>query len=224
MKKLKSLLLATVAACVMSTNLAGCAGMGSSTFSPSKSCVYVERDGSVSSALVTQYGEVEVDEKDLRQYLEAALIRYNKDNAGQTAEGSTAVNDKKQPVEVKSVSAKNGVMKATFNYATTADLVKFRQTNDNADDSNTFTSIEVKKITDADTAGWLAEADFLKADGSKAAPEEVKKDGEALAVSIEGGGTVMFPGKILFMTDGAVKEDEYTVTIPDNGKSCVVFK
>lgn len=221
MKKNRRLLLSAAVTGMLGVLLEGCASGGSSTFSPAKSCVYVTQDGSVSSALVTQYGEEDLDEKDLRQYLEAAVIRYNKENGGQNTEGGS---DKSSPVELTSVSAKSGEMKATFSYATVEDLIKFRQTNDNADESSTISSIEVKKITDADSAGWLADASFLSGDGSKAAPEEVKKDGAAFAVVIEGGGTVMFPGKILFMTEGAVKEDEYTVTVPENGISCVVFK
>ena len=59
--------------------LTGCSGRGG--FNPSVSCIYVARDGAVSSALVKEYAGDDVDEKDLRQFLEAAVIRFNQANA-----------------------------------------------------------------------------------------------------------------------------------------------
>ncbi|MEG2122526.1 MAG: hypothetical protein RRZ63_01680 [Clostridium sp.] len=191
MKKVRRILLA---AAVLSVLLSGCASQKNAAFTPAKSCVYVAQDGSVSSALVKKYEGEAVDEKDLKQYLEAAVIRYNKENGGQEKTENSSDASQKLPVALQSAAAKKGVLTAIFNYASVEDLVKFRQTIDNEDMSNTITAIEVKK------------------------------DAENYEVSIEGGGTVMFPGKIISVTDGAVKEDEYTVTLPNDGKSSVVFK
>lgn len=220
MKKTRSLFLAAV---VLGTVLTGCASQ-KSTFSPSENCVYISQDGSVYSALVKEYEGEAVDGKDLKQYLEASVIRYNKENGrGETAEnkaGATA----KLPAALVDVSAKDGVMKAIFEYNSAEDLAKFRQTNDNADDSSTVTAVEVKKASDAGAAEWFNKEVFVTPDGSKVSKEELTKDGESSAAAIEGGGTVMFSGKVLYMTEGTEKKDEYTVTVPKDGKAVVVFK
>lgn len=221
MKKTRWLFLT---AAVTGVLLMGCARGESSRFSPAKNCVYVSQDGSVSSALIAEFEGETVEEADLRQYLEAAVIRYNKENGGSEAALNSSSTNKKLPAALQSITVKKNVVNAIFDYASIGDLVKFRQTNDNADESNTITNIEVKKMPEADTAGWIADNGFLKADGSKATSEEVKKDAEASMAFVEGGGTVMFSGKVLFITEGAVKEDEYTVTVPEDGRSCVVFK
>ena len=80
MKK-SGLLLA--AAAVAGMLLTGCGASQKSTFSPSVSCVYVAQDGSVSSALVKEYEGDTVNSKDLQQYLEAAVIRFNQENGAQ---------------------------------------------------------------------------------------------------------------------------------------------
>lgn len=220
MKKGRQLLLAAALTGVL---LSGCANSGSGKFTPAANCVYVAKDGSVSSALVKEYGNEEVEEKDLKQYLEAAVIRYNKENGGAEA-ASNKSGDSRLPAAIQSVNVKNGVMTAIFDYASVEDLAKFRQTNDNADDSNTITAIEVKKVADADAAGWLTEKKLLSPDGADADANAAKADAENMAISIEGGGTVRLDGKVLFMSEGVERQDEYTVTVPEDGKSVVVFK
>lgn len=220
MKK-SGLLLAVAAVSVML--MTGCGSRQKSTFSPSVSCVYVAQDGAVSSALVQEYEGDAVDGKDLQQYLEAAVIRFNQESG---AEGlaENKMGGSKLPVSLQSSTADKGVLKAIFDYASLEDLIRFRQTNDNEDMSNTVTALEVKKTADADTAGWFADAKFVKADGKEAAADEIKSNAEASVAMIEGGGNIMFSGKILYMTEGTEKRDEYTVTIPEGGKALVVFK
>lgn len=220
MKKAMHLLLSIAAAGVM---LTGCGNAKTSAFSPAEPCVYVAQDGSISSAMVRSTEDVSVEEKDLKQYLEAAIIRYNKERGYSESAENKAGASGKLPVALQSVNVKNGVMTAVFDYASAEDLVNFRQTDDNADENSTVSAVEVKKMADADSAGWLAET-FVKPDGSSAAAEEIKKESEASVACIEGGGAVMFSGKVLYMTEGITKKDEYTVTIPDGGKTYVVFK
>ena len=219
MKK-SGLLLA--AAAVAGMLLTGCGASQKSTFSPSVSCVYVAQDGSVSSALVKEYEGDTVNSKDLQQYLEAAVIRFNQENGAQgMAENKMGAD--KLPASLQSVTADKGVMKAVFDYASLEDLIKFRQTEDNEDTSNTVTALEVSKVADA-AAGWLAEGQFVKGDGCPASAEEIKSDAAASAARISGGGNIMFSGKVLYMTEGIEKKDEYTVTVPEGENALVVFK
>lgn len=216
--------LALLAVSLTGILLSGCASQATSRFTPADSCVYVAQDGSVSSALVKSYEGQTVEEKDLRQYLEAAVIRYNKENGGQESAQNQTGGTTRLPAAIQSLTVSDGVMKVIFDYASVEDLAKFRQTNDNADVSNTVTAVEVKKTTDADSAGWLSGGKFVKADGAEATPEELKADADALVASVEGGGAIMFSGKVLFMSDGLEKKDDYTVVAPDDQKSFVIFK
>lgn len=219
MRKFGLLLAAAAVAGLLTT---GCGARQKSTFSPSASCVYVAQDGSVSSALVKEY-EGEVDSRDLRQYLEAAVIRFNQENGAQgLAENKMGADN--LPASLQSVSAEKGVMKAVFDYASSEYLIKFRQTDENEDTSNSITALEVKKTAGADTAGWLVDETFVKADKSTVTADEIKSDAEASVARIEGGGTVVFSGKIIYMTENAELKDEYTVTLPEDGSALIVFK
>lgn len=220
MKKSRLLL---AAAAVMGVMLTGCASKSGAAFSPSASCVYVAQSGALSGALVKEYDGDAVDENDLKQYLEAAVIRFNQENG---AEGAAENQQGKEPlpVSIRSVKAEKGRMTAVFDYSSLESLIQFRQSDDNEDNSNTISALEVKKMTDAVPSGWLDGLQFVKADGSSVSIDEMKKELESTVVSIEGGGTVMFSGKILYVTEGTEKKDEYTVTLPDGGSAYVVFK
>lgn len=192
-----------------------------SAFSPAQSCVYVSSDGSVSSAQVLKT-EGPLDKKDLEKNLEEAVSRFNKENgAGESAENHPGSD--KLPVALQSVTVQKGVITAIFDYASAADLEKFRDTPDQEDQSNTVTAVEVKKVPEADGAGWLS-GSFAKPDGGSVSADEVKKNADADVAMIEGGGTVMFSGKVLYMSEGLTKKDEDTVSIPDGKKSYVVFE
>lgn len=69
-----------LAACTVGVMLSGC-GSRETAFSPSESCVYVAKDGALSSALVEQTGGISVDENELKQYLETAVIHFNEKKA-----------------------------------------------------------------------------------------------------------------------------------------------
>ena len=95
------------AAAVAGMLLTGCGASQKSTFSPSVSCVYVAQDGSVSSALVKEYEGDTVNSKDLQQYLEAAVIRFNQENGAQgLAENKMGAD--KLPASLQSVTADKG--------------------------------------------------------------------------------------------------------------------
>lgn len=213
-----------VASAMISMLITGCQGKQKSAFSPAENCVYVSKDGSVSSALVESTGEIEVDIKDLTQYLEAIVIRYNQASKGLDTFENKPGTTEKLPAALTDVQVKDGKMTAVFDYASVEDLIKFRQTDDNEDDSNTFSAIAVKGISEADEAGWISANKLQKTDGSAAKAEEIKKEKDAYIAYIEGGGIIRFSGKILYMTEGLDKKDEYTIAVPEAQKACVVFK
>lgn len=73
-----------LAACTVGVMLSGC-GSRETAFSPSESCVYVAKDGALSSALVEQTGGISVDENELKQYLETAVIHFNEEKGARGA-------------------------------------------------------------------------------------------------------------------------------------------
>lgn len=216
MKKLRLLFAAAAAAGVM---LTGC-GSQESTFTPTDTCVYIDEDGGISSALVESY-EGEVDVKDLEQYLKGAVIRFNQESGAEgLAENKSGA--ERLPAALQSVTKDDTAVRVVFDYASAEDLIRFRQTEDNEDNSNTITAISVKSAADA--TDWFLSEDFTRADGSAASLEEMKKEADGTAVFIEGGGTIRFAGKVSFLALDAEVKDEYTVTVPDDGKAYVVFK
>ena len=92
-----------LAACTVGVMLSGC-GSRETAFSPSESCVYVAKDGALSSALVEQTGGISVDENELKQYLETAVIHFNEEK-GAGALAQNQKNAERLPAALKSVKA-----------------------------------------------------------------------------------------------------------------------
>lgn len=221
MKKFKTLLLT---AALTGALLTGCASQTASRFSPAESCIYIASDGSISSALVQEYEGQTIDEKDLKQYLSAAVIRYNRENGGKESAENQSGNTIKLPAALQSVTVEDGVMKAIFDYATAEDLMKFRQTADNDDTSNTITSLLVERLTAASANDSVPQYKLMKMDGTKLSSEDFKELEGATAVTAQGSGVLMLSGKLLFMTEGAEQIDEYRVKLSEGKKISVVFK
>ena len=115
--------------------LAGCSAGGAGSFSPDRSCVYITSDGDIKSALVLETEETfEADADELREFLESAVERFNEKTGGSEGE--------EVPVSLDSCSVQDGEMTAVFGYRSAADLIAFRQSDENEDTSNSFTSIE----------------------------------------------------------------------------------
>lgn len=216
MKKLRLLFAAAAAAGVL---LTGC-GAENVSFTPAESCIYIDDDGMISSALVERFeGVVDID--DLQQYLEAAVIRFNQESG---AEGLAAnkAGAERLPAALQSVIADESSVKVIFDYASAEDLIRFRQTEDNEDNSNTISALEAKPAKEA--MDWFLSEDFAAPDGSQASLEDIKKDTSGIAFYVEGGGVIRTEGKITFLALDAEVKDEYTVTVPEGGKAYVVFK
>lgn len=194
--------------------LAGCAGNSKEAFSPDRSCVYVTGEGTLKSALVLETEE-SADSGELEQFLEEAVLRYNEKNGGAEQENP--------PVALDACSAEDGVLTAVFSYRSAEDLISFRQSEENEDDSNTFASIEVKSASEAGEAGWLA-GDLASPDGKTVSGLSAAKEPGAAVVRVEGGGTLVTEGDVLFASQGAVFKDKTCAELPDGQTSVVVFE
>lgn len=211
MKKAR-LMLAAAAAGLL---LAGCSAGGAGSFEPDRSCVYITSDGDIKSALVLETEETfQADADELKQFLESAAERFNEENRGSEGE--------KDPVSLDSCSVQDGEMTAVFGYRSAADLIAFRQSDENEDTSNSFTSIEVKSAADAGTAGWLAR-EFQTADGKTVSGLDITKEQNALAVNVQGGGVLETEGPVLYMSSGVETISDTAVAVPEGQTSVVVF-
>ena len=199
-----------LAACTVGVMLSGC-GSRETAFSPSESCVYVAKDGALSSALVEQTGGISVDENELKQYLETAVIHFNEEK-GAGALAQNQKNAERLPAALKSVNA-------SFE-----DLKAFGETNDNEDTSNSLTALEAKPLSEAIADGWFSEGELVKADGSEAGTDTVQNEKSGMAVRSEGGATLMVGGKVLYRSSNTELKDDSTVSLPETGTAYVIFK
>lgn len=201
--------------------LSGC-GSRETAFSPSESCVYVAKDGALSSALVEQTGGISVDENELKQYLETAVIHFNEGKAlGRWHRTRKA---ERLPAALKSVKAGKDTVTAIFDYASFEDLKAFGETNDNEDTSNSLTALEAKQLSEAIADGWFSEGELVKADGSEAGTDAVQNEKSGMAVRSEGGATLMVGGKVLYRSSNTELKDDSTVSLPETGTAYVIFK
>ena len=191
-----------LAACTVGVMLSGC-GSRETAFSPSESCVYVAKDGALSSALVEQTGGISVDENELKQYLETAVIHFNEEK-GAGALAQNQKNAERLPAALKSVKAGKDTVTAIFDYASFEDLKAFGETNDND--------------------GWFSEGELVKADGSEAGTDTVQNEKSGMAVRSEGGATLMVGGKVLYRSSNTELKDDSTVSLPETGTAYVIFK
>ena len=216
---MKGISLFLITAAAAGGMLLGC-GEKQTVFSPTDTCVYVAEDGRILSALVEPY-EGTVESEDLKKYLQAAVISYNEANGAEGKAENKPGSKELLPVALVNLEKTDRVIKAVFEYASVEDLIHFRQTEENEDNSNTLTALTVKPAEEA--TDWFLAQDFTKA-GNSISLEELKENSEGMAAYIEGGGTIQFAGKVLYVALDAEEKDEYTVTVPDGGKAYVVFK
>ena len=184
-----------LAACTVGVMLSGC-GSRETAFSPSESCVYVAKDGALSSALVEQTGALAQNQK----------------------------NAERLPAALKSVKAGKDTVTAIFEYASFEDLKAFGETNDNEDTSNSLTALEAKPLSEAIADGWFSEGELVKADGSEAGTDTVQNEKSGMAVRSEGGATLMVGGKVLYRSSNTELKDDSTVSLPETGTAYVIFK
>lgn len=211
MKKAR-LMLAAAAAGLL---LAGCSGGGKSSFSPDRSSVYVTDDGELKSALVLETDK-KAGKEELKQFLEEAVNRFNEKNG-------SGEDDENVPVALDSCTVENGRMTAVFDYRSAEDLIAFRQSDENEDNSNTFTSIEVKSASEAGTCGWFSE-DLVKPDGSEVSGLDAAKTQKALAVSVQGGGILETEGAVICMSRGVETLSDTAVSVPEGQTTVIVFE
>ena len=83
-----------------------------------------QKTGRCRGALVEQTGGISVDENELKQYLETAVIHFNEEK-GAGALAQNQKNAERLPAALKSVKAGKDTVTAIFEYASFEDLKAF---------------------------------------------------------------------------------------------------
>lgn len=189
--------------------LFGCSGKSSntSTFTPTRSSIYVTRDGSVTSALVEPYENDYYDQTELKASIEEAVAEYN-GRLGRNA------------VTLTSCTLGSGKAIAVFDYESSTDLCAF--TGEMEDTANHAQNLVISTVKDGLSE---SEANLLwkKGNGSDVSANSVKKKGDWYLAAVDGAVTVQTEGKIRFYSGDVSLNDEFTADVR-GGRAYIVFK
>lgn len=225
MKKRNAVLAALAAAAMLAA--AGCGQKpDGDVWKADENSIYVTRAMEVESALT--YTSPQANElysrEELENYAADAVSRYNQENGGQAAASNTE-GQEKLPAALKSCTLEGQTGTLVFEYRTPGDFVKFAEATD--DNTNTVTSLTVRRVSEELTAGGLAdEKQYRKADGREAALEDVMKQSDYVVVAVEGAAAVYTEGNIAFVSgDGtSVSVTGSHRALTSEGKHYIIFK
>lgn len=202
---------------------AGCGQQSKTgTWNANINSVHVTREMAVESALVyssEQFNEL-YSKDELAEFAKEAIAEYNSENGAEAAAENIEGNAK-LPVALKSCSLEGRTGVLVFDYAAPEYFVSFAEAS--GDDTHTITSLAVQKVSEAE---GLTEASFTDRKGKAASADAVAKQADAVAVIVEGSGTICTEGKILYVageqTPVTVKDDFMAAT--GEGKNYIIFQ
>lgn len=203
--------------------LFGCAGgryAGSSV--PKESCVFIDKDGNLSSIIVEPYNAEDEDPEGLKSFAQAAVVEYNtQKGAGSAAENTEGAG--RLPVALQSSKMEEGTAVLIFDFAAPRDLIDFSMTQQDLV-AGSITGIELGTVADGLPEGKTSDGFFISAkNGSAVSSQEVTRKNTNKLITITGEGTLRTEGKIVYMTKGVSVVDDYTVKTPE-GKSYIISK
>ena len=202
---------------------AGCGQQSKTgTWNANINSVYVTQAMEVESALVyssDQFNEL-YNRDELAEFAKAAVAEYNSENGAEAAAENTE-GKAKLPVALKSCSLEGRTGVLIFDYAAPEYFTSFAEASE--DDTHTITSLAVQKVAEAE---GISEAAFTDRKGKAVTAENVVKKTDAVAVIVEGAGTIFTEGKILYVagdqTPVEIKDDFTAAT--GEGKSYIIFQ
>lgn len=202
---------------------AGCGQQSKTgTWNANINSVHVTRAMEVESALVyssEQFNEL-YNRNELAEFAKNAIAEYNSENGAEAAAENTE-GKAKLPVALKSCSLEGRTGVLIFDYASPEDFVSFAEATE--DDTHTITSLTVQKVSEAE---GISEASFTDRKGKAATAETVAKQADAVAVIVEGAGTICTEGKILYVAGEQTPvtlKDDFTASTGE-GKNYIIFK
>ena len=202
---------------------AGCGQQSKTgTWNANINSVHVTQAMEVESALVyssEQFNEL-YNRDELAEFAKNAIAEYNSENGAEAAAENTE-GKAKLPVALKSCSLEGRTGVLIFDYASPEDFVSFAEATE--DDTHTITSLTVQKVSEAE---GISETSFTDRKGKAATAETVAKQSDAVAVIVEGAGTICTEGKILYVAGEQTPvtlKDDFTASTGE-GKNYIIFK
>lgn len=216
MKRIGKLALALMAAAALVT---GCAGIGTSGGGkPTENSVMIEKDGSIRWASVETYENGDYTEGELKEAVEKRIIDFNS-SLGKAASAKNTDGAEKLPVALVSASLGDGKASTVTEYDSAPRLVEFAQ--EIGDYNVTFTALDMGRV--AVLGQQLDGVSFKDEKGAAADTGTVVSDGQRMFVKAEGPGVIKAEKKVLYVSDGCMLRDSYTVETPAEGTSYIIL-
>lgn len=211
----KTVLAAALSGCLV----CGCSGRaGTKEFNPRESSIYVKEDGTVSSASVEKTDRDYYSQEDLTAFVQERVDEFNQLQEGKSQDSAS--------VQVASCSIENGeglsLVKCILDYDSPQSLLAFNNSIRNPEIGFTeLTTDSVSALSQEDSFGQAA---FMDVKGSGVELSKVTEKGNLRAVRLNGSSLVHTEGKVLYMTQGCVLEEEEAVRTPQEGVSYIIFE
>lgn len=215
--------LSAVLAVTLGLAAAGCGQQSKTgTWNANINSVHVTQAMEVESALVyssEQFNEL-YDKDELAEFAKEAVAEYNSENGAEAAAENTE-GKAKLPVALKSCSLEGRTGILVFDYASPEYFVSFAEATE--DNTHTITSLKVGKVSETEGISDMAFSDL---NGKAVSAETVAKQSDAVAVVVEGAGTICTEGKILYVAGSQTPvtlKDSFTAETGE-GTNCIIFK
>lgn len=223
MKNLK-VVLAAVTAGIM---LYGCKGLSRpDAFVPETNSIYIDRDGTIFSAMVESYGEGNYQQDEFQQFLMDELSSYNEHMGAQPLSVNKEDGDP-LPVSLKSSELKEGKAVAVYQYRDSASFLDFTKNYNEV--LCQVVNLETDTVLNGKTKGWLTGGEWKKTERngglSEAESSELDKldKGRVVLIETENPVLIQTEGTILYMTGSLSLTGKNTAQIPA-GTHYIIFK
>lgn len=187
-------------------------------YTPTRSGIYIAKDGSVQSAEIesfdnSSFGEERYQEDELKQFVESAVSSYNQDSCG--IEKAYEEEGVELDVCVLELTVENGVAKLLLGYDSCEKYVSFTE------GDSTIESLSCMTVGSALSSG-VDFAELIDPNGNPLGTKNLNLE-KSYVVAITGTSDVTVQGKVLGVKGDVSIKDKQTVTV-NEGEALIVFK
>lgn len=202
--------------CLMLVLLSGCTQ--THKFEPTKSSIYLKKDGSATSADIETLSKTYYTQEELTAFVEEQVTGYNVEKSG-LAFAYKADTTEVLPIAIEKCEIANQNATLILDFKTTDDYLAFYSS------IKLPSTLFVGTIAEAKMAGYNFEGSFIKVkDGTSIGSEEASKNDKHYVAIVEGSLSVQVEGTRLYVTDKVTTEGDNTVLCVDGTVSYIIFK
>lgn len=207
MKKITVLVMAAI----MAVMVTACGNtVGDITLQAGQSAIYIQKDGSVSYAVVEAFDKDYYDKDSLEEKIENEVQEYNSGNAASVTDA----------LKLDSFKVKKDKATLVFNFITTYDFLEYVKK------YNRVPAEEFYIGTIADNTKAAIKGDFVSPDKKKTATKaEISKMTDAEILIVKDQYKVQIDGTVQFISENCTIDEDGIITTakPDDGKSYIVY-